>query len=76
MPRSSSRRSPTAPTEPTEVGDTNSQPPTAPSRWRHFPRFRWLLLAGLLGLAILWLAPTIAAFVADVDLESLERPVS
>jgi membrane protein DedA with SNARE-associated domain len=44
------------------------------SRWRHFPRFRWILLGGLVGLAILWLAPTIAAFVADIDLESLDNP--
>jgi membrane protein DedA with SNARE-associated domain len=57
-----------------EAGDTNSQPPTAQSRCRHFPRFRWLLLGGLIGLAILWLAPTIAAFAADIDLEALERP--
>jgi membrane protein DedA with SNARE-associated domain len=58
----------------TEAGDIGSQTATPPSRWRHFPRFRWLLLAGLIGLALLWLAPTIAAFVADIDLESLERP--
>jgi len=60
--------------EGSEAGDANSQSRIPPSRWRHFPRFRWLLLAGLIGLAILWLAPTIAAFVADIDLESLEHP--
>ena len=43
-------------------------------RWRQFPRFRWILLGALIGLALLWLAPTIAAFVADIDLESLDHP--
>ena len=61
-------------TDGSERGDATSQPSTPSSRWRHFPRFRWILLAGLIGLAILWLAPTIAAFVADIDLEALERP--
>jgi len=32
------------------------------------------LLAGLIVLALVWLSPTIAAFVADIDLEQLERP--
>jgi membrane-associated protein len=43
-------------------------------RWPQFPRFRWILLGALIGLALLWLAPTIAAFVADIDLESLDHP--
>lgn len=51
--------------------ETDGQPR---SRWRHFPRFRWILLGGLIGLGLLWLGPTIAAFVADIDLESLENP--
>jgi membrane protein DedA with SNARE-associated domain len=58
----------------TESGNPAAQPDDERPRWRHFPRFRWLLLAGLVLLALLWLAPTIAAFVADIDLESLERP--
>jgi len=58
----------------TESTEQSTPSKTEGSRWRHFPRFRWLLLAGLIGLALLWLAPTIAAFVADLDLESLERP--
>jgi hypothetical protein len=56
-----------------EADDATSPPRPPLSRWRHFPRCPWILLAGLIGLAILWLAPTIAAFVADIDLESLER---
>ena len=43
------------------------------ARWRHFPRFRTILIVGLIGLALLWLAPTITAFVADLDLESLDH---
>lgn len=43
-------------------------------RWRHFPRFRSFLIAGLVGLALLWLAPTVSAVVADLDLEGLDRP--
>lgn len=43
-------------------------------RWHHFPQFRWILLFGLVGLAFLWLAPTISAAVSDIDLEGLERP--
>lgn len=47
----------------------------ATRRWG-FPSFR-LLLFGLIGLvAALWLAPTIAAFVADIDFGSLDRPYS
>jgi membrane-associated protein len=44
------------------------------SRWRHFPSFRAILLGGLVGLALLWLAPMIAAFVADIDFGALDRP--
>ncbi|MDX2381230.1 MAG: DedA family protein [Acidimicrobiia bacterium] len=51
--------------------DADDQPH---SRWRHFPRFRWILLGGLIALALLWLAPLITAFVADIDLESLDNP--
>ena len=40
----------------------------------HFPRFRWILLAALLILAGLWLAPTVAAFFADIDVGGLEHP--
>jgi membrane protein DedA with SNARE-associated domain len=43
-------------------------------RWQHFPQFRWILLGGLVGLALLWLAPTISAAVSDIDLEGLDRP--
>lgn len=58
----------------TESETPATQPDDKVSRWHHFPRFRWLLLGGLIGLALLWLAPTITAFVADIDFESLERP--
>ena len=44
------------------------------SRWRHFPRFRWILLVGLVGLVLLWLAPLIASLVANIDISSLDRP--
>ena len=44
------------------------------SRWRHFPRFRWILLVGLGGLVLLWLAPLIASLVANIDISSLDRP--
>jgi membrane protein DedA with SNARE-associated domain len=54
--------------------DTSGELDEQRSRWRHLPSFRTILLAGLVGLALLWLAPTIAAFVADIDLERLERP--
>jgi len=47
---------------------------TPHSRWRHFPRFRWLLLGALIGLALLWLAPMITAFVADIDFDALAHP--
>ncbi len=44
------------------------------NRWRRFPSFRIVLL-GLVGVvAALWLAPTIAAFVADLDLDNLGHP--
>jgi len=54
----------------TEAGEGPSE---HRSRWRHAPRFRSVLLVGLIALAVLWLAPLISAFVADIDLESLER---
>jgi membrane-associated protein len=38
------------------------------------PRFRTILLAALLVLAGMWLAPMIAAFVADLDVEGLDHP--
>ena len=44
------------------------------TRWRHFPRFRWILLGGLIGLALLWLAPTITALLADIDVGALAHP--
>jgi membrane-associated protein len=44
------------------------------SRWHHFPSFRTILLVGLVGLALLWLAPTITAFVADIDFGALDHP--
>jgi membrane-associated protein len=43
-------------------------------RWLKFPRFRWFLLGGLAILALLWLAPTITAFLADLDIEEVSRP--
>lgn len=39
----------------------------------HLPRFRVLLTWVLVLLAVLWLTPTIAAYVADIDLESVEH---
>lgn len=44
------------------------------TRFWHFPRFRTILMAGLIARALLWLSPTIASFVADIDLEQLEQP--
>lgn len=52
--------------------ETTDRPP-ATARWRHFPRFRTILIIALIGLALLWLAPTITAFVADLDLQSLDH---
>ena len=43
-------------------------------RWHHFPRFRWILLVGLGGLVLLWLAPIIASLVSSIDISSLDRP--
>jgi len=45
-----------------------------PPRWLRFPRFRWVLLVGLVILATLWLAPMIAAFITDIDFDGLDRP--
>ena len=44
------------------------------TRFWHFPRFRSILMAGLIARALLWLSPTSASFVADIDLEQLEQP--
>ncbi|MGI9623156.1 MAG: DedA family protein [Acidimicrobiales bacterium] len=46
----------------------------AGSRRFHFPSLRTIILVALGVLLLLWLAPTIAAFVADIDIEGLERP--
>lgn len=40
----------------------------------HFPRFRTLLIGGLVVVAGLWITPLIAAFVADLDLDELAHP--
>jgi membrane protein DedA with SNARE-associated domain len=48
--------------------------PESKTRRRHFPRFRWILLGAFLILVLLWLAPTITAFLADIDIEGLDRP--
>jgi membrane-associated protein len=51
--------------------------PTERQSWYHrlhFPRFRWILLGGLIILAGLWLAPLIVSFLADIDVEGLDHP--
>jgi len=54
---------------PIDVDDTDGQ-----AARRRFPSFRIVLL-GLIGaVAVLWLAPTIAAFVADIELANLDHP--
>jgi membrane-associated protein len=40
----------------------------------HLPRFRTLLIAALVLLALLWLAPIIASYVDDLDLAGLAHP--
>ena len=63
-------------TEGSEADDANSQPRPHSSRWRHFPRFRWSILAALGILAALWAAPTIAAFVSYLVASAIdEKPV-
>jgi len=57
-----------------------TSPARAPSaaaaerRRHHLPRFRWILLGLVVALGALWLAPTIAAFVGDLDFEGLRHP--
>ncbi|MDH4171704.1 MAG: hypothetical protein OEW42_19140, partial [Acidimicrobiia bacterium] len=46
----------------------------AERRRHHLPRFRWILLGLVVALGALWLAPTIAAFVGDLDFEGLRHP--
>ncbi len=43
--------------------------------WRpRLPRTRTLVIASIVGLTALWLAPVIAAWVADMDLNTMENP--
>jgi membrane protein DedA with SNARE-associated domain len=60
--------------EGSDADDAHSQRQPHSSRWRHIPRFRWIILAALGILAVLWAAPTIAAFVGDMDIEGLGHP--
>ena len=41
---------------------------------RHVPRLRTVLIAAVVVLALIWVAPTIAAAVRAIDLSSLEHP--
>lgn len=41
---------------------------------RHLPRLRTVLLAALVLLVVIWLAPMVVAVVDGIDLESFERP--
>lgn len=54
--------------------DSTPEQPQSLLHRLHFPRFRWILLGGLLILAGLWLAPIIASFVTDIDVEGLDHP--
>lgn len=40
----------------------------------HLPRFRTLLVFALVGLVALWMTPTVAAFVSDLDIQDLAHP--
>lgn len=42
--------------------------------WVRLPRFRTMLAVALIALAIIWLAPMIAAGISNLDLESLAHP--
>lgn len=49
-------------------------PTTEVRDWRRFLTFRWLLAAALLVVVGLWLGSAIGAFVAELDLETLDHP--
>ena len=42
--------------------------------WRRFLTFKWMLTAALLVVVGLWLASTIGAYAAGLDLEGLDHP--
>jgi membrane protein DedA with SNARE-associated domain len=60
---------------PGSKGELVSDSDDSQSTWRpHLPRTRNLVIASLVGLMALWLAPVIAAAVASIDLSTVENP--
>lgn len=47
---------------------------TDPADWRRFLSFRWILAAALVVVVGLWLASIVGAYVAELDLDGLDRP--
>jgi membrane-associated protein len=60
-------------TEDSTTPDRVDQTTGAPD-WRRFLTLKWVLTAALLVVVGLWLASTIGAYVAELDLEGLDHP--
>ncbi|MDH3706134.1 MAG: DedA family protein, partial [Acidimicrobiia bacterium] len=55
--------------QPLDAEEIGSEP-----RQRRFPPLRWIVIGAVVLLAVLWLAPTVTAFVSDIDLAGLSHP--
>jgi len=56
------------------MSNLESSENSQPTHHLHLPRFRVLLLGGLLALAAVWITPLVATFVANLELADLAHP--
>ena len=54
------------------MADTPTAERAEPHRWT-WPRTRWIVVAGFVGITMLWLTPIIAQWVAGFDLENMQH---